>query len=333
MSYDATSETLVVGDGLSGVRLTDFLERTWPNADRGFLRRLVRDGQATVNGADAHPGTRLRVGDVVLVALPDGAAKPPSHVRETTGDGFTSADLPILAESSFALVVDKPAGLPCVPDRSGRQPGVHGLLDALRPGGDLRIAHRLDRFTSGCLVLAKGLDGARWLDEQLRARTMQKEYLALVDGVMPDETRTVTRWIGPDPRRPGKAMVVPKDQRGARDALTEIEVVERFRSHTLVRARPRTGRGHQIRVHLASLHHPVVADADYGASGALLLSSIKGRYKARRGVEERPLLARMFLHAARVTVPSPDGTAPLVAESPLPADLEVVLRKLRHFGD
>lgn len=328
----APQQTLVVEDGLAGVRLAEYLEHVWPHADRKELRRLVRDGLATVNGADAVPNQRLRVGDLVLVAI-EGPPAPRrgADAGQARERSFCAEDLQLLAEDESCLIVDKPAGLPCVPDRFGRTAGVHGLLTALRPDDDLRIAHRLDRFTSGCLALAKGLEGARWLDEQLRARTVQKTYLALVDGVLRRDAGTIEKALGPDPRRPGKVMVVQKDARGAREALTEYRVLERFRAHTLVECRPRTGRGHQLRVHLAHLGHPIVADEDYGASGPLRLSDLKHGYKARKGQRERALLDRMFLHAAAIEIPTRSGGI-LRAESPLPSDLALALEKLRRFA-
>ena len=114
---------------------------------------------------------------------------------------------------------------------------------------------------------------------------------------------------------------------------TELQkLIERFPRHTLLRVLPRTGRSHQIRVHLASAHHPVVADRDYGHSDSLKLSDLKDDYKTRRGVVERPLLRRMFLHATRLTFQSPEGGAMTSVESPLPRDLDLVLEKLRRFG-
>ncbi|MFO1051231.1 MAG: RluA family pseudouridine synthase [Planctomycetota bacterium] len=327
---DLDQHTLVVEDDLSGTRLFAYLERTWPTADRAALRGLLRDGGVTVNGADAHATTRLRAGDVVLVDLPEDGLR--EYRGEAAREGKAAAVLPVLAESSFALIVDKPAGLPCVPDRFGRSQGVHGMLADLRPGDDLRIAHRIDRFTSGCLALAKGVEGARWLDLCFREGRVRKEYLALVQGVIHEERREIRRALGPDPRRPGKVMVMAKDDKGAREAVTVVEVVERFRAHTLLRVLPQTGRGHQIRVHLASLHHPIVADVDYGAEGPLLLSSIKPGYKTRRGVAEKPLLARFFLHAALLELPAPDGGTPLFAHAPLPDDLTLALDKLRRFA-
>ena len=326
----AHPKTLVVEDNLSGARLLAFLERQWPDLDRAGLRGLLRDGRVTVNGADAHAQSRLRSGDVVLVDMPEAGLRRFRGASSRTE--FAAGDLPVLAENALALVVDKPSGLACVPDRFGRSQGVHGLLTELRPNDDLRIAHRTDRLTSGCLVLAKGIDGARWLDLCFREGRVHKEYLALVEGVMAEDRREIARALGPDPRRPGKVLVMDPQQKGAREAVTAIEVVERFRAHTLLRALPRTGRGHQIRVHLASQHHPIVADVDYGAEGPLRLSSLKSGYKSPRGGTEAALLSRFFLHAARVEVPMPEGLAPLCAESALPADLQLALEKLRRFA-
>src|SRR5690606_20492332 len=148
----------------------------------------------------------------------------------------------VLAEHPLCLVVGKPAGVPTVPDRSGREPGVHGRLADLRPGEDLRIAHRLDRDTSGCLVLARGLEGARWLDAQLRAGAIAKHYLALVEGEVRRRAFSVQRALGPDPRRPGKVIVVRDGSKRSRPALTEFAVEEPFAGYTLLRAEPRTGR-------------------------------------------------------------------------------------------
>lgn len=331
--FPVTELTETVPDELSGALLQDFLERTWPDADRVFLRRLVRDGAATVNYEAVRGHQRLRPGDLVRIELPEGVdVLPARRDRPSKRAADVPDSLPVLAEADFCLVLDKPAGLPCVPDRAGRTPGVHGLLPDLRPDDDLRIAHRIDRWTSGCLVVAKGLEGARWLDAGFRERRIEKEYLALVEGVVRRDAFTVRRPLGPDRRRPGKVTVVREGQKGAREAHTDVEVVERFVAHTLLRVRPRTGRGHQIRAHLRSVGHPIVADVDYGSRGPLRLSDVKRGYKARTGVVERPLVERMFLHAARVVVPRPDGGEPLVAEAPLPKDLRIALEKLRRFA-
>jgi RluA family pseudouridine synthase len=319
-------ETRFVSPEQQGIRLLDFLVQSWPEVDRVCLRRLVGEGQVTVNRQVAHGREKLGPRDEVRVRSPGGTAGLP---RRRSGSPRLPA---VLVESDFCLVVDKPPGEPTVPDRSGRHPGVHGQLSRLRPHDDLRIAHRLDRETSGCLVLAVGLRGARWLDAAFRAGTVQKEYLALVEGEFGPERLEIRRSLGPDPSRPGRVRVVPNGQRRSRPARTDVEVAERFRGYTLLRVRPRTGRGHQVRVHLQSVGHPIAADETYGARWPVLLSSIKPGYKLRRGMAERPLLTRMFLHAHRVEIPVPDGGRALRAESPLPDDLSIVMQKLRRFA-
>lgn len=235
----------------------------------------------------------------------------------------------VLFEGEHCLVIDKPAGVPTVPDRAGVA-GIHGLLSRLRPHADLRIAHRLDRDTSGCLVLAKGREGARHLDAEFRAGRVQKEYLALVHGVPIAERTEVELCLGPDPRRPGKVIAAPQPRRGFRAARTEILCQRRFADLALVRLWPRTGRGHQLRVHCSAVGHPIVGDADYGG-GPLLLSALKRRYKQRVGVAERPLLERMFLHAERIRFTDRDGTE-VDVQAPLPRELRVALDRLERFA-
>lgn len=239
----------------------------------------------------------------------------------------------MLARFDDLLVLDKPAGVYTVPDRSGRDPGVHGWLAERFPGEDLRLVHRLDLQTSGCLLVARGLEAARWFDLEFREGRVEKRYTALVEGVVHRDRFECRGALGPDRRRPGRVRVVPETDKQARPAHTVVEVLERFRAHTLLNVWPRTGRSHQIRAHLREAGHPIVADRDYG-SRPLQLSRIKRGYKARRGVPEKPLLARMFLHAAAVRLRLPGaGEGEWVSvEAPLPRDLEVVVAKLRRFA-
>ena len=315
------SEVLVVERALAGVRLHDFIARCWPAARRGALRQLVSGGEVSVNGEECLSDRRLRVGDVVVVrAAPSAPAAP----------GSRPAPLEVLKETETALVVAKPAGTPSVPSRHGKERGVHGLLKELRPGEDLRIVHRLDRNTSGCLVLAKGLQAARHFDESFRERRVEKTYVALVGGVPSRDAFPVAAWLGPDRRRPGMVVAAARQRKGFREALTQVAVRRRFRRHALLGLQPATGRGHQLRVHLQSVGHPIVGDEDYGGE-RLLLSRLKPDYKKRTGVEERPLLQRMFLHAERVRFQDLDGVD-LDVESPLPEDLTVALRHVEKHA-
>lgn len=319
------SEVLVVEPELSGIRLHDLLARSWPEVRLADLRQLVSSGEVSVNGEECVSDRRLRVGDVVLVqAAPKGRGNPATSRRQEAGP------LTVLHETDTALVVAKPAGTPSVPARHGGERGVHGQLQDLRPDEDLRIVHRLDRNTSGCLVLAKGLEASRHFDAAFRERRVQKTYLALVEGVPHQDTFPIDAWLGPDRRRPGMVVASPEQKKGFREAHTDVEVRRRFRRHALLALHPTTGRGHQLRVHLLSVGHPIVADEDYGGE-RLLLSRLKPDYRQRKGVEERPLLNRMFLHAERVRLRDVDGSD-LDVEAPLPEDLSVVLRHVEKHA-
>ncbi len=311
----------MVDTGLGGIQLTDFLERELPSSHRLQLRSLMGAGGVRVNGEVCLSSHRLHAGDVVQVRL-DGASAPPTVPRA----------LPeVRYESASVLVVAKPAGMPTVPDRSGRDPGLHGLLAVLRPGDDLRIVHRLDRDTSGCLLLAKGPEAARHFDEQFRGGLVAKTYEALVHGVPLQERFAIDAWLGPDRRRPGKVVAAASELPGFRAAHTDVLRQSTFSRHALLALHPTTGRSHQLRVHLQSVGHPIVGDRDYGGE-PLLLSGLKTGYKLRAGVAERPLADRMFLHAARVAFADLDG-AQVVVETALPADLATALQKLERFDD
>jgi len=314
----AHPQVLVVERDLAGARLLDLLARAYPRVHRADLRQHVAAGAVSVNGEQCLADRRMRLGDVVMLS------EPPPQRRASRRGHAGAGELTILAETPSTLVVQKPAGVPTVPDRSGKDHGVHGALLALRPDGDLRIVHRLDRDTSGCLVLAKGLEAARHFDEQLRERRVHKTYVALVTGAPTWPERDVDAWLGPDRRRPGRVVASDEPRTGFREAHTRVVVRERFDRHALVELHPTTGRGHQLRVHLASIGHAIVGDADYGGE-ALLLSRLKPDYKKRTGVEERPLLTRMFLHAERIAFDEVDGRQ-VAVEAPLPDDLTIALR-------
>jgi 23S rRNA pseudouridine1911/1915/1917 synthase len=221
-------------------------------------------------------------------------------------------DLRIAFEDEHLLVVDKPAGIAVHPSR-GHASGtlVHGLLahavaggeEAERPG----IVHRLDRDTSGLLVVARSDEAHRRLQQLLRRRKLVREYLALVRGRPRSKRGRIEAPIGRDRHDPTR---VSLDTDTPRDAVTNFEVVETMRRHALLRAALETGRTHQIRVHLAAIDLPVAGDPVYGVEGDLGL-------------------ARQFLHAARLAFPHPFTGEPVEAESPLPPDLQAALEEAR----
>ena len=306
---------------LAGSGLADFLESALPPTHRLVLRDLITAGKVKVNGEVCLRSRRLRTGDVVQVpneARPRPTVRPPEAPE-------------VRYESRSVLVVAKPPGMTTVPGRSASDRSIHGGLAGLRPSDDLRIVHRLDRDTSGCLLLGKGLEAARHFDEQFRNGLVAKTYAALVHGVPAQERFSIDAWLGPDPRRPGKVVAAKDERKGFRNAHTGVQRIRAFRRHALLALHPTTGRGHQLRVHLQSVGHPIVGDRDYGGE-PLLLSSLKTGYKRRPGVRERPLVDRLFLHAERVSFCDLDGTQ-VTVETPLPEDLAMALQKLEDFDE
>lgn len=312
---------------MAGIRLADLLAQALPHVHTLERRHWILAGEIAVNGVACHGDRRLHEGDVVQIHADLTTARS-AKAQAKDRAAVHVDDLPVLYEDPHVLVVGKPAGLITVPDRSGVEASVHGMLEALRANADLRIVHRLDRDTSGCLLLAKGLEAARHCDRAFRDGLVAKTYVALVHGVPPAETFAIDAWLGPDRRRPGKVVASPSEQPGFKPAHTDVQRRAAYARHALLTLRPTTGRSHQLRVHLQSIGHPIVGDRDYGGED-LYLSAIKPGYKLRRGVDEKPRNKRMFLHAERLEFPSPDGT-PIDVTMPLPDDLVVALRPLER---
>ncbi|MCC6627031.1 MAG: RluA family pseudouridine synthase [Chloroflexi bacterium] len=303
----------------AGGRLDQAVVAALGDLTRAHVQRLIERGLVTVNGASAKAGHKLRAGDQVAVRVPPPV---PTTLRPQP------LPLAVVYEDAAVLVIDKPAGLvvhpaPGHPDGTlanailAHAPEV-AMNGSQRPG----IVHRLDKDTSGLLVVARTDAARQALVAQFAAREVLKEYVALVVGHPPD-TATVDAPIGRDPRRRQRMAVVS----GGRPARTEVAVLERLPGHALVRARIATGRTHQIRVHLAALGHPVVGDAVYGHGGALVLPPGANRPLRRVAVP------RQFLHAARLAFRLPDSGAWRAFDSPLPPDLTAVLDALRGTGD
>ncbi len=235
----------------------------------------------------------------------------------------------VLHKDEHLLVVDKPAGYLSVPGRPG-EPDLPGLLREQRLVGEdepFRIVHRLDRDASGVIVYARTLAAQRSLTEAFAERRMEKVYLALVNGYVADEEGEINLPLEVD--KSGNRAEVAR--RGGKEAVTRYRIVERVAGHTLLECRPQTGRFHQIRVHLAAIGHPLAVDPLYGGGTAVRLSEFKADYRASRRREERPLIDRLTLHAARIRFEHPAGTGVVAIESPLPKDLRATLNQLRRL--
>jgi 23S rRNA pseudouridine955/2504/2580 synthase/23S rRNA pseudouridine1911/1915/1917 synthase len=241
----------------------------------------------------------------------------------------------VLVDDPAFSVVAKPAGVPTVPERFARDKRTVGDLvaeiwrraDPAAP--EPVVVHRLDRDTSGCLVLAKDRETARKLMEAFRERTVSKTYLALVLGAPQPPAGEVTFQVAPDRFRPGAMAIVPKKGKECSDAY---ETLETFRGLALVRVTPRTGRTHEVRLAMKHLGCPCAVDPLYGGRDPILLSAFKRGYRVGRDRSETPLVDRLTLHAATIEFPHPRGAGTVRAEAPLPRDLAATLRQLRRYA-
>lgn len=233
---------------------------------------------------------------------------------------------PVVFEDDALLVFDKPSGLLVAPDRWDKtRVNLMGLVHA-KLGRNVANVHRLDADTSGLLLCAKTKPALDHLSGQFQSKTVAKVYHAIVVGTPAMDTYTVDFVLKEDEAAPGRMCVVKKHGKAA---VTEFRVLERFGPFAFVECRPQTGRTHQIRVHLAASGTPILNDAFYGDDTRLLLSDLKRGYKGR--ADEKPLIARLALHASELTVTHPVTREPLTVRSPLPHEFEVALKYLRRF--
>jgi RluA family pseudouridine synthase len=303
----------------SGMELDEFLCLSFPLLNKRFLRRQVREGRILVDGNPALPSQRLRPDQLLSVELDEEAlpAEPPPAPQ---------VELPILYDEDGVLAIDKPAGLAVEPDRCQRdKPSLIASLLATEEGRP-RIVHRLDRDTTGVLLVARTVEAERRLRSAFDSGAVRKTYLALVEGEYPlpdGESEVVDLPIAPDARRSGRMRVHEE----GKPARTRIAVEERYHGYSLLRCEPLTGRTHQLRVHLRELGFPLAVDPVYGRRKALALSEFKLNYRKKRGHVEHPLIDRLTLHAAAIEFPSSTGERVRV-ESPVPRDLARVLKQL-----
>lgn len=246
----------------------------------------------------------------------------------------------ILLDDPRFVVVAKPAGIPTIPERFRKDAptivdAVERLLRRRDPAAPRPlVCHRLDKDTSGVLVLAKDQEAATDLMGQFEAREVAKSYVALTVGAPQPSAGTVEFRIDDDPKRKGAMVLVSK---GGRDCVSEYETVEAWRGISLVRVRPKTGRTHQVRLTLQHLGTPCAIDPLYGSSEPLKLSSWKAGYRLARHTVETPLADRLTLHAEWIEFRRPgasadDAAARVRVEAPLPRDLATTIRQLRRWG-
>jgi len=293
----------------AGQRIDNFLRTRLKGAPKSLIYRILRTGEVRVNKGRAKPEHKLKAGDVIRVPPLRLAQDMPAAV----GDGLkgTLRDA-IVYEDAELLVLNKPAGLP-VHAGSGVRVGVIEALRALFPElSGIELAHRLDRETSGVLVIAKTRQTLLSLHELLRGDSVKKTYVALVHGHWPDKLTSVDAPLEKNALRGGERMVEVTGD--GKDSLTRFRVLERYRRATLVEAMPVTGRTHQIRVHAAHADHPIAGDDKYG-------DAERDRALRSHG------LGRLFLHARRIQIPRP-GQKELRVEAELPKELQAVLDQL-----
>lgn len=290
-----------VGPGDAGRRLDVFL--AGPLGSRAQAARLIDLGLVSVDGVVVRKRHAVSAGEVVVVEVEAVAPVPLS--------GAAPAAFTVAYEDEALLVVDKPAGVVVHPARGHEQGTLAQALEGRAAGGDdpyrAGIVHRLDRDTSGLLVVAKSDAVHRALKALLQARDLRREYLTLVDGLPGARSGTIDAPIGRDRH---DRVLHSIDTDSPREARTHFELLEPLERDTLLRVHLETGRTHQIRVHMRAIGHPVVGDHAYGGP-------------ARYGLE------RQFLHAARLAFPHPLTGVEVDVESALPADLEAALQRAR----
>jgi 23S rRNA pseudouridine1911/1915/1917 synthase len=296
-------------EGETAERLDKFLVSRFPEFSRARLQGLIADGFVSVNGVPAKKsGQTIEPGTEIEVRVP-----PPVPT------GLVGEDIPldIIFENDDLLIVNKPAGMVVHPAAGhdsgtlvhavlGYDPDMEGIGGEERPG----LVHRLDKETSGLIILAKNERAHRWLQDQFRLRKVEKTYLALVDGKPPTPTGRVEAPIGRDPSHRKKMAIVSPGK--GREAVSEYKTLESFKDHTLLEFHPHTGRTHQIRLHCQFLGCPIVGDAVYGRKNSTLE------------------ISRHFLHAARLKIILPNEKQPRLFEADLPAELKKVLENVQR---
>jgi 23S rRNA pseudouridine1911/1915/1917 synthase len=312
----ATQIELLVAQSDSGTRLDRFITAHSPELSRARVQELIESGLVQVNGQPSKPSKKIKGGERITV-------QPEPRAPLKAEAEYIPLD--VLYEDDDLTIINKPSGM-TVHAGAGNSRGtlVNALLgrgqslsqsaDLLRPG----IVHRLDKDTSGAILIAKNDFAHAKLSEAFRTRAIQKTYLALVQGKFTTKQGRVELAIARDPKRRMRMSVRDAGKfSNARAARTDWTVLEEFGPASLLEVQLHTGRTHQIRVHLSALKHPVVGDTLYGAASQLIVGKIK-----------LPALDRQFLHAARLSFVHPRTEKQITVTAPLASELRIYLEKL-----
>jgi 23S rRNA pseudouridine955/2504/2580 synthase len=303
-AYSHQVKELRVPDDREGQRLDNFLARHLKGLPRAALYRLIRTGQVRVNGGRAKPDRKLSAGDAIRVPPVEYREPGDATVSQAVGEQIEQA---ILFEDEDLIVVDKPSGI-AVHAGSGLAWGLIDAVRQIRPGKRIELVHRIDRETSGCLVLACSAQALQSLAEQFREGQVTKRYLCLLAGELKQAVVVVDEPIAATRRGGEKHMSVDED---GRNAITRFTQLERYAEATYARAEILTGRTHQIRVHAHHIGAPLAGDRKYGTRQQAKSWSHRG-------------LKRLFLHAAELTLTAPSGEE-IGFDAPLPPELRACL--------
>jgi len=296
------SQTTRIVVNKANIRLDRYICHSFGELSRSYIQKLIEEGYVTVNAMVAKPSLKVKIGDLIIINIPP-PPSPPSLLPERI-------PLVIVYEDSDLLVIDKPAGITVHPAPGNPEhtlvnailahcPDILALDSSYRPG----IVHRLDKNTSGLIVVAKKKEAQLNLSAQLKGRRMLKKYLVLVRGCLLPDEGDIKSSIGRHPKNRKKMAVVP----GGREAYTSYQVVKTIKGYSLVEATIRTGRTHQIRVHFSSIGSPVIGDDVYGV--------------------KVPYLKRQFLHAHLLGFRLPSTGEYVEFRSELPVELEQALER------
>jgi 23S rRNA pseudouridine1911/1915/1917 synthase len=311
-----------------GMRLDRYLSLNFQDFSRSVIQDAIDSGAVLVNGKPSKSSYKVRSGDQLRIQLPE-----PKHDLPAPED----IPLDVLYEDEWLALINKPTDMVVHPAK-GNWSGT--LVNALHfrfselsgANGTYRagIVHRLDRDTSGVILIAKEENTHRELAAMFESRKVFKEYAAITTGELDRDSDYIEGRIKHHPSDRVKMWVThDEEDEEAKDACTYYEVVERFRGYTFVRCQPRTGRTHQIRVHLASVHCPVLADKVYGGRDQLRLSDLTGRFPG--GKDDEVLISRQALHAWRLRFRHPRLERWMEFEAPLPTDMTRTLESLRRW--